>query len=101
MGPIYQLEDRTRSQKGTFRIHVRSFSFLTLEKKEKWICFFRFTSQSGSGANSGKRLYDDEDVKIRSIIKEEDLNQMASIGNDIGWAGHEDIDYKYLNLSYQ
>lgn len=49
---------------------------------------------SNSGANSTKRPYDDEDTKIRSIIKEEDLNQMANIGNDIGWAGHEDIDYK-------
>lgn len=49
---------------------------------------------AGAGANSAKRSYDDEDVKIRPIIKEEDLNQMANIGNDIGWAGQEDIDYK-------
>lgn len=56
------------------------------------ICIFsKFTP---AGANPSKHSYDDEDVKIRSIIKEEDLNQMASMGNDIGWAGHEDIDYK-------
>lgn len=59
----------------------------------------RYGPQSGHGANPLKRVYDDEDVKIRSIIKEEDLNQMANIGNDIGWAGHEDIDYK-LVLSF-
>ncbi|XP_065226926.1 protein PRRC2C-like isoform X3 [Planococcus citri] len=53
----------------------------------------RFMQPPTVGANSAKRPYDDEDTKIRSIIKEEDLNQMANIGNDIGWAGHEDIDY--------
>lgn len=47
------------------------------------------------GSNSASKCpYDEEDVKIRPIIKEEDLNQMANISNDIGWADHEDIDYK-------
>lgn len=50
--------------------------------------------QPGVHANAGKRAYDEEDVKIRPIVKEEDLNQMANMGNDVGWAAHEDIDYK-------
>lgn len=54
----------------------------------------RFIPPPNSGSASSKRGFDDEDVKIRSIIKEEDLNQMANIGNDIGWACQQDIDYK-------
>lgn len=30
----------------------------------------------------------------RPIIREEDLNRMDDMTRDVGWASHDDIDYK-------
>lgn len=35
-----------------------------------------------------------EEVTPRPIIKEEDLNRMDDMTRDVGWASHDDIDYK-------
>lgn len=40
------------------------------------------------------RHVDTEEVTHRPIIKEEDLNKMDDIARDVGWASHDDIDYK-------
>lgn len=37
---------------------------------------------------------DVDEVTPRPIIKEEDLNRMDDMTRDVGWASHDDIDYK-------
>lgn len=36
----------------------------------------------------------EEELGHRPIIREEDLNRMDDMTRDIGWASHDDIDYK-------
>lgn len=40
------------------------------------------------------RHVDSEEIAHRPIIKEEDLNRMDDMTRDVGWASHDDIDYK-------
>lgn len=40
------------------------------------------------------RMADTEEITPRPIIKEEELSRMDEIDKDLGWTGHDDIDYK-------
>lgn len=59
-----------------------------------------FANMPPGGVNNGRnraggaRSSDDEVLLHRPIIKEEDLNRMDDMTRDVGWASHDDIDYK-------
>lgn len=54
---------------------------------------------AGSNSNGGRirgvgQTKENEEIGHRPIIKEEELNRMDDMTRDVGWATHDDIDYK-------